>query len=122
MAFQKLLRGFGETVEFVKKGDSVTAYLVSVRNGVGKNKSNVYDLQRANGVAVSMWGSGAIDFQLLNPKTEQIEPHLVGKLIRVTFQGVRKLKGKRTLKVFDVEVDESKSIKVSKKRGGKVPF
>lgn len=120
MAFQKLAQGFAPMVEFKKKGDSVTGYLMAVRGGVGKNKSNVYTLERENGDSVEMWGSGAIDWQLTDQKSGQIRKGLVGVLVRVTFQGVRKLDKKRTLKQFDVEADTSKRRKPA--RAGKVPF
>jgi hypothetical protein len=117
MAFKKLNRGRGApAISPDAKHKVIMGYLLAVQSKVGKfKKSRIFELQQRDGSKVNVWGSTQINGELLDETGREIEPALVGKMVRLTFKGKQKVKGrKESMHLVDVEVDLSDSVKAGK--------
>jgi hypothetical protein len=86
-------------VQFEKKGDNLEGHLVekATLNTKDGKPFKKYTFKTKQGI-VSTLGSHQLDSGL-----SQVE---VGSLVRVTFQGLKRLNGGKSVKLFDVEVDD----------------
>lgn len=79
-------------------GDFVEGILVKKEEGVGENKSMLYNLETSEGLK-TVWGSAILDSRMTFVK--------VGAKVKITFKGLaEKTTGKNPAKIFKVEVDE----------------
>lgn len=120
MSYKKLNRGgFGQAKTFTKERDRVEGYLCAMKcnftgRGKEKRKFHVFTLLGAGGERLDFFGSSAIDRELLDD-TGELHSDLLGKKIRITMTGTRKLRGRpQPMKMFDVEYDPKDSINVKK--------
>lgn len=86
-------RGDALEFKFEKKGESLMGQLIDVKKT--EYDSKVYSLVNDKGESYYFFGCHKLDSLL---------PTLMGKYIRVTYKGKIKLKNKKTLREFDVEV------------------
>lgn len=86
-------------VQFDNKGDVLEGHLVEKATLTSKDGKpfKKYTFKTEEGI-VSTLGSHQLDTGL-----SQVE---VGSLVRVTYQGVKRLNGGKSVKLFDVEVDD----------------
>lgn len=70
--------------DFQKDGDTIEGKYVGKRQGIGKYKKNVYQIETANGV-YDVWGSTVLD-----RKMGEVE---IGQLVRIKYMGTAKGKG-----------------------------
>lgn len=85
-------------------GNVITGYYKDKKEDVGQNKSNIYEIQLADGNLIGMWGSG-----LLDGKFDEIPQ---GCLVRITYLGIAQPKkvGGRAYQNFTVEFDPDQKI------------
>lgn len=83
---------------YEKDGDFIEGIYLGFQDGVGENKSMLYDIETPEGVK-NVWGSAILDQRMKFVK--------VGAKIKITYKGLgKKTKGKNAPKIFKVEVDE----------------
>ena len=125
MAFKVLANknsGQAVSIENVKQ---VTGFLLSVAiiegKKKGRNASALYTIQNEDGSKIKLWGCSAINGELLFPDGEitaktDVAPEYLGKLVRLTYQGKVKVKGRsQPMKKVLVEVDMDSSAPTPKK-------
>lgn len=87
-----------------KEGDELAGTYVDKRENVGPNASNVYTIQREDGVLFSLWGSAVLDSNL--PKVE------FGKEVKIVYLGkTTNPKTNRTFHNYDVFVASDGKVK-----------
>lgn len=91
--------GAYETWKPENPGDELVGIYQLKSEGVGPNKSNVYEIKRHDGAIVSVWGSTVIDSQMNN----ESDPIVVGEEVRFVFNGMRKGKRGASYKDFTVQ-------------------
>jgi len=78
-----------------QKNDTLEGVFVEKREGVGANKSNIYEFELADGKRVGVWGSTVLDTRFRSLK--------VGEEVRVVYLGKETSeKTKRQYHNFDV--------------------
>jgi len=80
----------GDKVRFEKAGDEISGRFVRLEENVGKNHSNVYHFENADGEAVSCFGCSQID--------EFMKGRKEGDQVRIVYTG-EKVKTKSGFKV-----------------------
>jgi hypothetical protein len=119
MAFQKIVKR-GDALSIDEDNKSFTGYLIGVKQGVGKYKSNVWKFQTKEGNLVDVWGNTAIDTALLVGKDGDMDPALDKCCIRLSFKGMKPMgkdkrgKEKNPMTMIDVEVDTANKLKAKK--------
>src|SRR3989344_5561381 len=84
MAFKEVGSELPEQWKPEKEGESVEGVYIRKKVDVGKNKANLYIIEK-DGIMKSFWGSTVLD-----DKMSYVKP---GDLIRVTYQGEDSEKG-----------------------------
>lgn len=81
------------------EGDQIQGVLIRKQPGT-KDMSPRYTIETKEG-PLMVWGSAVL--------ADRIEPLAEGSLIRITFEGKKRLDGKKTLNQFKVEVAETET-------------
>lgn len=113
MSFKQINRRFGGAIN-AQDLKGTTGFLVGMRRNVGKYKSNIYVLEDdKTGETFEVWGNASIDANLTeNGKGMKLDPMFMHRLVRFTFTGARKIKGRsQRMKEVKVEVDLASSRK-----------
>ncbi len=84
-----------------KENDSVSGIYLSSQDGVGENKSMVYNLEQPDGKVISVWGSVVIDSKMKLVK--------IGEDIRVVFLGLEKPEKGREYKNYKIQKKKTTS-------------
>ena len=89
-------RGDALEFKFEKKGEALTGKLIDVKTT--RYESKAYSIVTASGESYYFFGCYKLDTML---------PALIGKYIRITYNGKKKLPNKQTLRDYTVEVWKS---------------
>lgn len=79
------------------ENDFIDGYYVSMKEGVGMHKSNVYSLRTTEGKDMEVWGSTVIDGEM-----EKIR---LGTMIRIKWLGYQESKKGTKFDNFDILID-----------------
>jgi len=88
----------GENNEMWNGEGSVQGIYVSKKEDVGQNKSNIYNIRKADKALVGIWGSTVLDGRF-----SEIE---IGSEVKVTALGEKESKTGKTYKDYTVEYRE----------------
>ena len=92
-------------------GDSIEGRYIGKKEKVGRNNSNVYTIETADGKKVGVWGSTVLDSKFQNIGE--------GKMVAIQYVGIKKGKTGSTYKDFKCGVGIDK---VGDEGDNKVPF
>lgn len=94
-----------------KNNKRAEGFLLDVRQGSKKYRdSRIYTLQTPKGEQLKVWGCAQINQALLDGDGN-ILPSFRQRMIRLTFTGMKKIKGrKEAMREITVEVDESRKL------------
>jgi hypothetical protein len=93
----------GNIFNFEKENETLEGKLVDVRADQGKYKSVVYDIEKADGELVSLFGATVLDGRMKRVK--------IGDYVKILFKGTVKSKTGREYADFQVFTRESESKK-----------
>ena len=111
MAFKKLQGNSGDALK-AEQLKGTTGFLVGIKTikiKGNKKPSTLYTLEdQKTGANLDVWGNAAINGVLSEDgKGQKMAMAVRGKLIRLTYKGTKKVKGRpQPMKMVDVEVDD----------------
>jgi len=113
--FKEAIEQFGKSIRWTTEpknaedksiflGTVIQGFYKSLKTKVGRNESNVYEIQLPSGELIGIWGSGVLD-----GKFEEIP---VGCEVRISYLGINQPKTPkgRAYQNFKVEFDASSKI------------
>lgn len=116
MAFKKVESSLQKAVLLDKQNPTITGYFLGVEKPKKTKfkKSVILVFQNETGEKLTVWGSASVNLILLDSAGNP-NPALVGRLVRLTYTGSRKVKkGQNPMKEITVEVDADRTIKPGK--------
>lgn len=108
MSFQTIQRGMQSALIIGPKNKIIQGFLVGLeRPKKAKNKKSViYNLRAETGERVNVWGCASINGNLLTQDGSEIESAFLNKMVRLTYEGTKKIAGKRQpMKQVKTEID-----------------